>query len=512
MLVLLIGLGMRIWILRHAAGAIDSDEAAAGLMARAFARGSFSTFFWGQQYGGTLEPMLVGAFFRVAGSSRIALKLIPIALSGVSAALVWRIGRRAINEHAGRIAGALCWIWPTAYVWWSTKERGFYWVALTLGLGIVLLVLRLDEHPRRHRDWALLGSAIGLGWWTSPQIALFAIPAGGWLAWRLRRDLWPGVAVAAGTALVGSLPWWRANLLSDWASLDTASQSDHRGLLAHLWSVVHHGLPTALGLRHVYTERWILGPVGPALFVALLALAAAGGIRAWRASDCGRVIVIAALGTLILLAFAPNTEYVGEGRYELFVWPFLALLLAAAATGIQPRQFGAPRFTVSALLGPALVAAGAVLTITTLGPLNEATLPHAPDVHVPADMKPLVHTLEAHRLTTVYADYWLAYRVTFESSERIIATPFASVRWRPYDDTVRQSACPVYAFVTTSGSLDVFGKQLAALGVTAQRLRAGLFTVVIPDRAVTPQEASTGAQSSATRTGRNVPSCHRANV
>ncbi|MFN8035262.1 MAG: glycosyltransferase family 39 protein [Acidimicrobiia bacterium] len=497
------GLVLRVWILRHGAGAVDSDEAVAGLMARHFARGSFTTFFWGQQYGGSLEPMLAGAVFRVAGSSPLTLKLVPVMLSGVAALLVWRIGRRMAGERAGVVAGALCWLWPAAYVWWSTKERGFYWVALALGLVVVLTAQRLDEQPARRTDWLVLGAAIGLGWWTSPQIVVFALPAFGWLAWRHRRGLWPGAAYALGAAVLGSIPWWRANVHSHWASLDVASQRDHHGFWSHLWSVLHHGLPTALGLRSAYTEQWVLGALGPAIFVALLVVVVAGAIRAWK-TPAGRVVVLATAFAPLLLAAAPNTQYVGEGRYELFVWPFLALLIASAAT--HPR---APR-----AVAPSAVAAAFLLTATTLAPLDTATLPHAPDVHVPARMGPLVRALESHHVTAAFADYWIAYRLAFESDEHVVATPSGAVRWPAFDARVRQSACPVYVFPTASGSLPDFEHRLARLHVGARRVTAGGFTIVAPDRHLDPEQvwAAPADQLSPVRTGRNEPSCQRANV
>jgi len=40
---------------------------------------------------------------------------------------------------------------------------------------------------------------------------------------------------------------------------------------------------------------------------------------------------------------------------------------------------------------------------------------------VPRDLRPLISTLEMLGLDHVYADYWLAYRLDFDSRERIVA-------------------------------------------------------------------------------------------
>ena len=70
------GVVARVWVLTSRLGRVDSDEAVVGLMAQRMAHGHFEAFYWGQHYGGTLETALVGAGFRVFGSSVVALKLV----------------------------------------------------------------------------------------------------------------------------------------------------------------------------------------------------------------------------------------------------------------------------------------------------------------------------------------------------------------------------------------------------------------------------------------------------
>src|SRR5690348_7743800 len=54
-----VAIALRVWVLRSPVGRADSDEAVVALMARAILHGHHPTFFWGQPYGGTLEPGLV---------------------------------------------------------------------------------------------------------------------------------------------------------------------------------------------------------------------------------------------------------------------------------------------------------------------------------------------------------------------------------------------------------------------------------------------------------------------
>ena len=162
------GLALRVWILASPMGALDSDEAVSGLMARHMLDGEFSALYWLGNYGGTLESAVAALVFAVFGSSVIALKLTTLGLWIVAAVLTWRVGIRTIGRRPAQAAAALFWIAPTYMVWWSTKARAFYAMGVVLGLLVVLLALRLREHGSR-RDAAALGLVLGLGWWTSPE-------------------------------------------------------------------------------------------------------------------------------------------------------------------------------------------------------------------------------------------------------------------------------------------------------------------------------------------------------
>src|SRR4051812_10652439 len=63
----LAGLALRLWMLTGRPGVLDSDEAIVGLMARHFLDGDWTTFYWGQAYGGSQEAMLTAAVFAVTG-------------------------------------------------------------------------------------------------------------------------------------------------------------------------------------------------------------------------------------------------------------------------------------------------------------------------------------------------------------------------------------------------------------------------------------------------------------
>jgi 4-amino-4-deoxy-L-arabinose transferase-like glycosyltransferase len=431
------GIGLRIWVLSATAlGSLDADEAVWGLMARHFLDGEWSTFFWGQTYGGSQESILTAAVFGIAGTGTLQLRVVPTVLYAVAAILVWRIGRWTVGEPDARIGAVLFWIWPAYFVWRSTKAYGFYGAGLVLGLLVVLLALRVREKPSRLEVLAL-GLALGLGWWATPQIVIVAVPALLWLLWHrpsVARLWWlalPGFAV-------GAFPWIVANVRNDWYSLRATPA--RTGALDHLESLFTAVLPTALGLRVPFSLEWIVGPI---VGWALYALALAGfAWLVWRRPPGLALLILACLLFPIVYVVSPYSYLSVEPRYLALLTPVVALLLGWTLRGRW--------------LATAGVAAAFALTLAGLVAMDRERLPvpRINEVLVPTDRGPLLRALEREQVETAFADYWVAYLIDFESRERIIATPApdtGDVRSLRFDERVRRSVSPAHVFVRGAG-------------------------------------------------------------
>ena len=433
------GVVVRVAMIRSPTGVLDGDEAVVGLMARHFAHGSYRAFFWGQSYGGTVETALTSLVFRVFGSSTAALKAVPAALDGIAAILVWRIGRRLMRPEGAVVAALLVWLWPANYLWWSIKARGFYEATLCITLACALIVLRIgqDRDGDRWLDWAILGLLAGLGWWQTPQVLYILAPAGLWLVVARRGAVLKAAAVIPGL-LLGALPWLVANLQDGFASL-TAPPAVVKGTYAdHLLTFVRLGLPMTFGLKYVYLPFWI-GSVHVSLLVYALgcAVAVAGILQRQRGSVFLGGIILA---YPLIHALLTLSSEVAEGRYTLFLMPWLAIALARAC---QRR---------SATLGALLVVTLAV-SFVGVRDLHGQTSPYAPDRRVPASMASLQRSLDDHGVNLVWANYWVAYRLTFESRERIIAASALTPRYPAYNDEVERGHGVGYVFV--AGSRDI---------------------------------------------------------
>ena len=121
----------------------------------------------------------------------------------------------------------------------------------------------------------------------------------------------------------------------------------------------------------------------------------------------------------------------------MFVLPAVILLLMYAA-----------RHPVAQVV---LLVAALAVSIDGVHRIRCCTSPAAPDVAMPRYTGPLIDALEAHHVKHFEADYWIAYRVAFETDERIIGSPRAFKRWPPFDRAVAADPHPPAVFVKRSG-------------------------------------------------------------
>jgi 4-amino-4-deoxy-L-arabinose transferase-like glycosyltransferase len=476
----LAGIGFRAWILSSPTlGFLDSDEAVWGLMTRHVLDGEFHAFFWGQNYGGTQEVLLTAPVFAVFGSSALALKLVPAVLYAVASVLVWRVGRRTIGEPGARYAAALFWVWPSYFVWRSTKAFGFYGSLLVLGLLVLLCALRLRER-RSVPDLICLGFAFGLGCWATPEFLILALPAVVWLLWRRPRllgDAW----IAVVPALVGIAPWLAANLGNGWYSLHSSQSAT--SLSGHARNLVSSTFPAALGLRVPFSLEWPTGSAaGYLLYVVVVAALVWAAVRGGRRLE--PLILVCVLFPVFYI-LSPYSYLNDEPRYLAAVAPVVALLAG--------RWLGGPRSAALAL------AAACALTIGGLALMerDRLTVTVVDDVRMPTSVRPVVDALDRAGVSRGYASYWVAYLVDFTSRERLIVTPSSQTDFvrrggdlRPadtigsrnqgWDRLVEESPRVAEVFVSGDSAERRSGSRLVAAGY--RKILAGGFSVYVPDR------------------------------
>lgn len=468
------GVVLRAWIMATSVGRLDADEAVTGLMAMNILDGDLPAFFWGQNYGGTLEAFLSAPVHAVFGAHKVTVEIVPVMLHAVASLIVWRIGRRLVGESRARLAAAIYWVWPAYSLWKSTKAHGFYAAGTVLALLAILLAFRMLDRITT-RDAALFGLVLGAGWWTTPQTVVVFVPVVLWLIVS-RPFVYKKAPFAVAGAAVGAAPWLVFTVRDGWAStMGGATVSSFGGVWDHLVGIFRNGWPAILNLRVPWSQRWLFTPwVGRFVYAALVGAFVWLFVRVMfgRKRDARAQMLVLVLGLFpLILASSSDGFYTNEPRYFHLLVPVVALLFVYAVKEWTPAL--------------AVVAVGAAVLMSATGialmARNEVTAVHVPDIQLPPDVSPAIEALEKRGVRHVHTHYWISYLITYLTDERIIASPNTdSVRNAEYAARVAADPDAAHVFVIGSSLEAPFVESLEAAGTPYERIEAGEFSVYLP--------------------------------
>jgi hypothetical protein len=304
-------------------------------------------------------------------------------------------------------------VWPPFGLYKLTHQFGFYASGVFYCALLLLLALRIVERPDRVRV-ALFGLVLGLAFWETVQIVPVAAVLIAWIVWRSPAAL-RQLPVAAGLAALGAAPWIGWNIVRHGESFAIPyGQFPYLHRLRLFFSPV---LPMTLGLRVPFSQA-SLPP--SALVYPLLAVAVAlFAYGAWRARRSNALVLYGIVAVFpFLYALSPLTSDSLEPRYTVVLMPVIVLLVAQLARTVA--------------LGAAIVAIGCAVSVVAVDRMNAwFRSPGLGYPTAPRSLAPLVAELDRLHLDRVYADYWLAYVLDFDTKERIVAAQsrFGDVRF-----------------------------------------------------------------------------------
>ena len=178
-----------------------------------------------------------------------------------------------------------------------------------------------------------------------------------------------------------------------------------RSYVDHVRAYVSSLMPMNLGLRTPFTSGWPLGKFAAGVLYAALLIAFAR--LGWgRRRQPISLLVVVMIAYPFMYALSPAAWNAAEPRYALLSLPALAVLLAYP------------------LRTPARVAVGVVVAVALTGlalARMDAHVEVMPGVVNPRHYGPLIAELDRNKVSRIYSDYWIAYRLAFETDERIIA-------------------------------------------------------------------------------------------
>jgi hypothetical protein len=474
-LAVLLGLAVRVpfWV-EALRTPVDGDTAIIGLMARHLGQG---TTMWGQPYGSPVEAWLAAPFVAALGPTTEALRLLYFLLGLALIPVAYFLGR-ALDPRAALPAAVLLACPPPYFLLMAAVPAPLYPTTLLLAGVMLVLALRAGEGTGRAVP-ALAGLLGGLALWTHLMSASAILAAAGYLWWRRRTAL---LAFAA-ALLLASAPWW-GRALVDPGAWRIVSVSDRQESMAeHLRAVLptlHEPLGAVLGTHAPIVADdpdygiALPGPLAAALILVYGLTLIAAARTAGSAPGTGLLFAAAALA----LALFPLPVRSGPHavRFLTLLYLPVATLVAwaAVARGRTRRAF------VIVLLLSVLHLLGGLRLLEAWRIADRSQPPFRL-----VDLGPVRQLLEGQGIRRAYASYGPAYRLSYESGERIVASQPWNERFRhhplPLLDEVRFGKNVAWV-LTPDVPTDLpapagFEQMLGAAGGAYRRTRAGAAVV-----------------------------------
>lgn len=492
LLVLLLALSVvpRLPLLVNATRSFNSDEAVDALVVQHLLhRGELTLYNWDAHYYGIVEGVLTLPFLAAGFAIPLASKLGSLAGFLALVAGVFLLGRRLYGPAAGLAAAALLLGFSPQVVQWSVLASGGY--ALVVAWGTLTFV-QLDRYraaPSRARLVGL-GFMVGFGLYIYELFLVYvATLAGAWvvasLPWRVflapdraaaEREIraLPRALGSAALFLAGFILGWAPKLALLFTGTSAAGKrpiyalAHPRAAFANLRLLATQCIPAFLGIdpgadprlgqtvgRHPWLFSGVLG-----LLVAAVYLTAwgAGALRAWprvRSAfrrppgelDAATLVVLLVPIVGVLFVLSPNPQDAFSNRY-LLPWltslPVLAGALLARlggrlGTGKRPARLAAW------LLGALLVA----FPLVQIARWHEDSGYLDARLHLLHPPDPMTHVLRYLRQEGIsggYGNYWISYKVTLLSGERVVVTPLED--WDRYPlYSQRVATLPTEAYI-----------------------------------------------------------------
>jgi 4-amino-4-deoxy-L-arabinose transferase-like glycosyltransferase len=430
-LVLLLAVAVRLpfWI-EALRTPVDGDTAIVGLMAR---HPGVGTTLWGQPYGSPLDAWVATPFVAAMGTTPEALRL-PVFLLGLLLVPLAYGLARALHPEAALPAGVLMACPPPYFLLLASLPPPLYATTLLLCGALLLLAARLGGRLAEGRvppsGLVLAGAIAGLALWTHLMSASVVAVALGWLVAKARgRRAHVALLILVPLCAVSSPLWTRT--IGDRQAFRIVQVADRQETtLDHVRRLVprlHEPIGGLLGAyvpvvadseEHVVASpRW-----AASLLVFLYGILMILAVRAASAGHASFLFLLAA--ALALLAF-PFPVRSGPHTIRFLTPLYLPIVaLVAWAPGIKGR---ARRSWIAVLALAVLHLVGGIRLLEAWRELDRADAPF-----LLPDLAPALETLESHGVRHALASYGPAWRLTWESGERVIASQPWNERFRHY--------------------------------------------------------------------------------
>lgn len=504
-LILLAGAFLRYYVIRaDLGGPIDSDEAIVGLMGKHILEGrEYPVYFYGQNYMGSLEAFLAAGAFAIFGVSVSSLKLLMFALSMVFVAVTYFLARSMEDEVTALFSTLLVSIPPPFLTVYCLKARGGYIETLIFGSVLMLLSLKIrgsDRNVASDLMFALLGFVAGLAWWTNNLVVYYFIPVSLILFKVLRKDNLLRLAAMTGLSfLIGSLPMWLYMIAH---SSEKGGMVSFKRALPALKNFFLQGIPVILGARQAWSETDFFPSA------TLLLSVIYGGCLLYyvlkKRGSGGMTPVTFLLSVPVLFALSDKAGgFAIEPRYLLPIYSVLTFIVAWPIVKI---------FEYSRFVG--VTTAAVLVAVNLYGTLKlkpELQLPFSNGLRVEREHGELIEFLKREGIDAVFTDYWIAYRLTFETGEDVLAIPWgetATNRYPGYLEMIKERGR--HAYILQGPPSERFESFLKDNSIRFTKKEAGNYRVFYGLTGVSISKAAVSSAGWRCSTGTSLENCEKA--
>lgn len=435
----LIGLGVRIWIMHTPLLTLNADEASTGLQAWGVLHGDFKAIVSGNQYGAATESYLFAPFLAI-WSGPVTLRVLSIGLSVLAAVALYALAREFVSRALALCAALIGWSMSAAVVLvWTRPYMGYTTGFIAEVIAILAATRAMDRTEKLGRLALLGGFAAGFAIFSHPMFGIVSLLA-----------LIPPTVVHV-RALTG---WWLP-----------AAAGGVLGLSPWLVFIARNGPPSGPQLESTYPGR-VIGFVVD-MMPRLIGLRSGNGTwlggHAWLVMLIVGLVLAGALVGLILLA----RRFRGRALPVLVsgVLAFPALAVVPALVGHADARYGFP-FIPPLVVG--LAALGLLLparsqhspVLVAVVPAVWALLACVPMIHhdigwttsnPDAGAEQATQYLLDRGAVGVGGEYWATYLVDYLSDDDLKVRPDLWTRFPDDAAAFEQVPVPDRFFIYTTG-------------------------------------------------------------
>ena len=479
----------------------DSDEAIPLLMAKHILAGERPLFWYGEEYGGSLDSFLIAGAYSLLGVSVTAARLVQ-SLEYLGAILfTYLLTRRIVHNRFAALSTAWLMALPTPLLSLFTTTALLYTIVMLLGSMLLFVGHKLlHESEKSLAVWLVFGALAGLAFWTFGILVIYILPVGLLMLSRLKRRLWPHYLLATLAFFVFSSPWWIYNFAHNNAALQVVFESGDPLLAVPMSLRVLGffclGLPTLFGFRYPWAPQVVLPTLAWAIlsfYLAVLAFAVHTWYRRFALSGTKGPTGVSASGLTLLwlliivwlgLFFSTRFSIDSSGRYYLPLYTPLLIFAGVALATLRQRHRRLAIGLLTLVLGFNLLTTFLALWQGQPGFTAQMSPDRQFDNRHDQD---LIAFLKEHGHYG-YSHHWITYKIAFLSDEQVILAaqlPYHShLRYNPRDDRyppysrqVAASDRPVYVTFQEPHLDRLLRPSFAALGVSYKEKDIGPYRV-----------------------------------